>query len=125
MRLIYIAGQYNNDTFAGIDRNIKIADALGQEIVKRFGQQGVFVIIPHNNTPLHWKGIQSDEWFYEATLSLLRKCDACVVVPGSEKTSIGTQGEIKYCQENEVPYFMGDQVGLRLFKAWLNRMRLD
>jgi nucleoside 2-deoxyribosyltransferase len=119
MKLIYVAGSYTSETFAGVDRNIKIADALGQEIVKRFGQRGVFVSIPHNNTPLHWEGIQSGEWFYEATMELLKRCDAMIYVPGDFDSSLGTKNEVLHCQKNQKPYFCGDEDGLERFDEWL------
>ena len=80
MYLCYIAGAYTDPSFANVDKNIKAADALGQQVVKRFGKEGVMVLIPHNNTPLHWDGIQSGEWFYDATMELLKRCDVCIYV---------------------------------------------
>jgi nucleoside 2-deoxyribosyltransferase len=123
MILVYVAGKYTDETFAGVDRNIKIADALGQEIVKRFGQQGVFVSIPHNNTPLHWDGIQDAQWFYDATMELLKRCDAMIHVPGDQDRSTGTKNEIVYCMTNGVPFFSGDEEGLEEFGAWLKSIQ--
>lgn len=120
MILVYVAGKYTDETFAGIDRNIKIADALGMEIVKRFGGQGVFVIIPHNNTPLHWDGVQSAQYFYDATLEMLKRCDAMIHVPGDQERSTGTRNEIKYCLENSIPMFDGTEDGFEEFQQWLN-----
>ena len=120
MILIYIAGKYTDKTFAGVDRNIKIADALGQKVVRQFGRLDVFVMIPHNNTPLHWDGIQPNEWFYDATIELLNRCDAMVYVDGDELRSHGTRGEIDFCIKNNKPYFPGSELGFAEFEEWLN-----
>ena len=124
MKLVYIAGKYTDKTFAGVDRNIKIADALGMQVVKRFGKvgQGVMVMIPHNNTPLHWEGAQDGQWFYDATMELLKRCDACIYVPGDNSPHIspGTANEIKYCLDNGKPAFSGDETGLHAFARWLD-----
>lgn len=124
MLLIYIAGAYSADTFAAIQENINRADALGREVVGRFGRRndGVFVSIPHNNTPLNWDGIQSGKWFYKATMELLKRCDAMIYVPGDEECSTGTADEILHCQKNCKPYFCGDRVGLAEFNVWLTGM---
>ena len=119
MILVYVAGKYTGRTFADIDRNIKTADALGQEIVWRYGKEGVFVSIPHNNTPLHWEGIQSPEWFYEATMELLKRCDAMIYVPDHEYKSLGTKNEIAYCKRVSKAYFRGDEEGFKEFEQWL------
>lgn len=121
MNLIYIAGAYTGTSFADTFHNISIADSLGREVVSRFGKvgQGVMVSIPHNNTPLHWDGIQDPEWFYGATMELLKRCDAMIYVPGDEGRSVGTKNEIEHCKKTGKSYFRGDGEGFAEFRQWL------
>lgn len=120
MHCIYIAGKYTGSCAWEVKKNILKAELLGAEVVSKFGNihGGVMVIIPHTNTA-HWEGLQSDEWFYKATMELLKRCDAMIYVPGDQDRSYGTKMEILHCQETNKPYFPGDQNGLADFLEWL------
>jgi len=120
MILCYIAGKYTDTDQYKVKQNIYWADLLGMEVVRKFGKTGpgVMVMVPHTNTA-HWEGVQDDEWFYEATEELLKRCDAMIYVPGDEERSRGTKQEIDFCVENGKPYFRGDVAGLKEFEHWL------
>lgn len=123
MIVVYIAGKYTDTTQWKVKQNIQRAEALGAEIVERFGKvgQGVMVIIPHTNTA-HWEGLQDDQWFYDATMELLRRSDVCVHVPGDQHRSKGTRLEIADCANTGKPVFEGNDAGLERFRQWLTNL---
>lgn len=114
MKVIYIAGKYTDAHAYLVKQNIQRAEALGMEVAR----MGASVIVPHTNTA-HWEGVQSDQWFYDATLELLKRCDALVYVPGDIERSTGTRNEVQYCKDNRVPFFCGNEAGLDEFHKWL------
>lgn len=118
MIVVYVAGKYTDMAQYKVKKNIWRAEELGMEIVRRFGSQHVMVIVPHTNTA-HWEGIQSDEWFYEATEELLRRSDACIYIPGDLEKSRGTKQEYDHCVKNNKPVFCGDEAGLVEFGNWI------
>jgi hypothetical protein len=114
MKVVYVAGSYTADHAYQVKLNIQRAEALGMKVAK----MGAVPLTPHCNTA-HWEGLQSPQWFIDATKELLKRCDAMIVVPKGHDTSVGTQGEIAHCQENNVPWWYGDEAGLVRFQAWL------
>lgn len=118
MIVVYVAGAYTADCAYKVKQNIWLAEQLGMKIVERFGHRGVMVIVPHTNTA-HWEGIQSDEWFYEATEELLNRSDVLIAEPKRGENSRGTSQEIQHCLDTDKPYFWGTTKGLDLFSEWL------
>ncbi len=102
--VVYVAGPYRARTRAQVSVNIQSARAVGLLAIRN----GWSAVIPHANTgdlDLHAPDITDDFWL-AATLELMRRCDAVVLVPGYE-TSEGTQGEIAEAKRLGIPVFIG------------------
>jgi nucleoside 2-deoxyribosyltransferase len=119
MLVVYVAGKYTDDSPYKVKQNIFNAELLGMKIVEMFGSQGVMVIVPHTNTA-HWEGIQSEEWFYQATEELLKRSDACIYIEGDIERSKGTRNEVAYCTRVKKPVFAGNAEGFEAFSRFLD-----
>lgn len=101
MKLIYIAGSYTADEPYKVKTNIMKADLLAMDV--ELLNLEAFPICPHTNTA-HHEGTRPGTYFIAGTLELSRRCDAILVVPGSEN-SIGTKGEIRDAHRRGAPVF--------------------
>lgn len=91
MKVIYVAGPYRAATREGVELNIQAAKRVGLLVAKL----GASPIIPHMNTA-HLDAVDpsiGDEYWLAATMELMRRCDAVVLVPGWENSE-GTLAEI-------------------------------
>lgn len=113
MKLVYVAGPFRAPTPEGVFGNILRAEAVGYEVAKL----GASPVIPHANTrSLH---SHIDEAFMlEATLELMRRCDALVLVEGWQESQ-GTRDEM--CEA----HFLGLPVFYTLLglKNWLEGLK--
>lgn len=97
--LVYIAGPYRAEHPYQIQQNINNAWNTGVEICKL----GYYPVVPHLST-MHMEGLGTPEFFIEATLEVMRRCDAVLVCPNFEKSK-GTLGEIKEANKLGIPVF--------------------
>lgn len=109
MRLVYVAGKFRSPTDEGREANIRRAEAMGLEVAKL----GASPVIPHANTR-HLHSHVPEEFMLEATLELMRRCDAVILTEGWRE-SAGTRDEI--CEA----HWLGIPVFYTLFglKSWL------
>lgn len=98
MRMIYVAGPYRSDTPEGVQLNIKSAQMVGARVAS-LGWQPV---VPHNMSA----GLEAlgDEYWLDATMELMLRCDGVVLIPGHE-TSEGTQAEILEALSRDMPVY--------------------
>lgn len=100
MPVVYVAGPYRAKSQSGVDMNITAAKHIGLLAIRK----GWAPIIPHANT----QGLDlcdptiSDEFWLAATMELMRRCDAVVLVPGWEASS-GTLAEIAEARRLSLP----------------------
>lgn len=102
MPTVYVAGPYRHLERAGIEQNIRNALAIGLLCCRK----GWSPIIPHSNTA-HLDAVDptiGDEFWLAATMELMRRCDAVVLVPGWQE-SIGTRAEIQEAQIRGIPVY--------------------
>lgn len=99
MRIIYVAGPYRGDSESRVWANIMAA----RDIAIRVWQLGYVAICPHLNTML-FGGELPDSAYLQGDLEIIARCDAIVLVPGWE-TSAGTQAEIEYAQQLDIPVY--------------------
>lgn len=102
MPVVYVAGPYRAKTVQGIELNIQSARRVGIEAARR----GWSPIIPHANTG-HMDQVAPelpDEFWLEATLETMRRCDAVVLCPGWAR-STGTLGEIEEAKRLGLPIY--------------------
>lgn len=96
MPVVYIAGSYRSPTREGVELNIQAARNVGLHCARR----GWAPIIPHANTA-HLDAIDpaiGDQFWLDATMAMMERCDALVLVPGWGK-SVGTKAEVRRAGE--------------------------
>jgi hypothetical protein len=86
MKLVYVAGPYRGD----VENNVKKAEEVAGQLAKA----GVFFICPHSNGFPHEHLKLPDDYWCDATMEILKRCDA-ILVQGNFKTSRQTWEEIK------------------------------
>ena len=100
MLLVYVAGPYNGD----IKGNIENAEKKSIELIRA----GFAVITPHKNTAGYEK-YEDNEITYQTwidmDLIILSRCDILYVLKNSE-TSKGTQIEIGFAEERNIPIIL-------------------
>lgn len=109
MKVVYIAGPFSADNPWLIELNIREAE----KVAYRVAELGASPLCPHSNTG-SFKGTLSYEFWIEATIALLRRCDAVLMVNGWGN-SRGSVGEHKAAIDLGIPVFYG----LEEFASWL------
>jgi len=123
LKVIYIAGPYTGTThdhnsFAEIHANIMHARANAIDVM-RLG--GCIALTPHLNAfhmELDFCGDQ--DFWYNADLELLRRCDAVFLVPGWEKSK-GANLEKDFAEKNRIPVF----TDLEHLRIWLEQLPFE
>jgi hypothetical protein len=87
VKLVFIAGPYTAPTAWDIEQNIRNAESVAYKIAMGGGMP----VCPHSNTRF-FHGLLTPEFWYEGTLSLLRRCDA-VMMFGMWRESKGARLE--------------------------------
>lgn len=120
MPVVYVAGPFRAQIAYDIEQNIRAAEALGLEVCR----MGGVAVVPHTQYRF-FQGALPDEFWLEATLELLRRCDAIVLLPTWQKSS-GARGEHDEAVRLNLPVFhagYGEPVrhdsGLPL-SVWIN-----
>ena len=99
MKLIYIAGPFRGANAWEVHQNCNRAEAMAFEVF----ELGAVALCPHNNTR-NFDGTFDEPFWLEATLELMRRCDAVLVLPDSENSK-GTKGEIAEATKLGIPVF--------------------
>lgn len=102
MRLIYIAGPYTALTAADVAENVQRARRVADR-VNRDGGGRCFAVTPH----FLGSGIEDSgdpQFWYDATMAVLRRCDAVALVDGWEKSK-GALEEVAEADRLGLPVF--------------------
>lgn len=99
MRVVYIAGPFRAPTAWGIEQNVRAAEATAF----RVASMGFAPLCPHANTRF-FHGTLTDAFWLEATMELLRRCDAVMLSEGWDNSS-GTKAEIREAERLGIPVF--------------------
>ena len=99
MKVIYIAGKYTAPDKKTKKNNIKFDEKTAQQVWKR----GMAAICPHLNTK-NWDNMIETEEFLEGYLSIVKKCDA-VLMLNNWKDSEGAEAEHWLATTYNVPVF--------------------
>lgn len=99
MSLVYVAGPFRGATRWHVRQNTIMAERIGFEVM----QQGFFPVIPHTMTE-NFDGQQTDQFWLDGTLELMRRCDAVLAVPPYTRSE-GTKAEIAEAKRLGIPVF--------------------
>ena len=106
---IYIAGAYTAPDAWGVEQNVRRAESLAYEVAKL----GAMPVCPHTN--LRYMCYEIATFMYPATLELMRRCDAVLMVEGWEQ-STGACGEYEEAGLLKMPRFWT----LNGLRGWLS-----
>jgi hypothetical protein len=100
-RLIYIAMPYSAPTKQGIADNIEAARSFVRDYIPR--DPHILPVLPHN-LGLGIECIGDDQYWYDATASVLLQCDAMIAGPGWEDSK-GCHKEVKLAIRHHIQCF--------------------
>ncbi len=81
---VYIAGKFTAPTPAETLAHIERAEAVAAEIISQTEQ--LVVLVPHSLGRSFISGPGSPAYWYAATMSLLDRCDAILMLPGWDES---------------------------------------
>ena len=96
---IYVAGPYRHAVRWQQELQIREAEKVGFAIAR----MGAVPVIPHTMYR-HFDGTLIDGYWLDATLSLLARCDAMILV-GDWERSQGSVGEVAAAKADKIPTF--------------------
>ena len=99
MKVVYIAGRFSAPDQWQRARNVRAAETLAFAVA----EVGAMPLNPLNNTH-NFYGTLTEEFWYDGTLELLRRCDAVILVPGWDGSK-GVQAEIDEALARKMPLF--------------------
>ena len=99
MRTVYVAGPFRADSAWDIEFNIRSAEAIGLQVARLGGVP----VVPHAMYRFY-TGALPDQFWLDATLEVLRRCDAILLCPRWEK-SFGSRGEKAEAERLGLPVF--------------------
>jgi hypothetical protein len=117
MKLVYIAGPFRGASAWDIENNIRRAEVVGFGVA----QLGAAPVIPHTMYRF-WDGTQTAQFWLDATMDLLRRCDAIVMCEGWE-ASEGSRAERQEALRMGLQVFYhepgGENAYISTLKGWI------
>lgn len=116
MFVIYVAGPFRAPDGWEVACNVHRAEQAGREVARL----GAVPLIPHS-IGARMAGTETDVYWIRATLELMHRADAVLVLPGYEQ-SIGTLGEIKEARSAGLPLFLpvSDHPDFDSLRDWIS-----
>lgn len=99
MRVIYIAGPYRAATPREVELNIRMAETAMHDVV----QLGLYPMCPHTMTR-YFDGTGTDQYWLDATLAIMERCDAVYMVPGWQRSE-GSRAEYAAALAQGMPVY--------------------
>lgn len=100
MKVVYICGAFSAPTAWLVEQNVRRAE----EHALKVAELGAAPLCPHTNTR-SFHGTITPEFWYNATLELLRRCDVLILAPGWETSIVGVLVELREARKLEIPVF--------------------
>lgn len=115
VKLVYVAGKYTSEHAYQVDENIDKSKHLARQV----SLLGALGVSPHCVSG-HAGGIQDYDWWIAATLKLMLRCDAVLMMEGW-RDSKGS------CGEHEMAFRIGMPVFYTLdeVKYWLEDLKAE
>ena len=110
MKVVYIAGPYRAKDAWQREQNIRRAE----EAAFLVAEAGMVPLCPHTMTR-YFDGTITDDYWLAATMALLERCDAVLLLPGWEQ-SVGSRAEVRRARESRIALFLA----LDELKAWFD-----
>jgi len=99
IKMVYVACALTADTEFERNLNIQAARHVGYKLSKA----GFYPVMPTVNTE-GFENANTIDFWYEATLELLRRCDIVYVVNGSHD-STGVEDELAEARKIRIPFY--------------------
>jgi Domain of unknown function (DUF4406) len=99
MILVYIAGPFTAPDVWGVECNIRQAEEWGFKIARC----GFVPVIPHTMYRF-FHGTITEKFWYMATLELMERCDAVLLIPGWQESK-GAEKEKETAEILEIPIY--------------------
>jgi len=105
MIVVYLAGPFRGHNAYEVYRNVQMAEAVMHEVILRGQAHNVnlAVLCPHSMSA-HFDKTFTDQYWIDATLELLRRCDRVLMLRGWEK-SVGALGEKAEAERRSIPVY--------------------
>lgn len=105
MKAIYVAGPFTAPTPWLIENNVRRAEELSLRVC---ALGNIVALCPHTMYRF-FHGMETAEYWYAATLELLRRCDGIILLNGWGQ-STGAVGEREEAVRMGIPIFTEDQL---------------
>ena len=103
MKVIYICGPYSHESAWQREQNIRRAEDVAYQVA----QLGCSPLCPHTNMGRSFWGTQTPEFWYQATMELMKRCDAIMTVKGWQ-SSRGATREVAAAEHRPVFHDMAE-----------------
>jgi hypothetical protein len=117
MWVLYIAGPFTADTPWLIENHVRRAEELSLKVC---ALGGVVALCPHTMYRFFHR-METSQYWYEATLELLRRCDGIVLIHGWE-LSKGSVEEHKEATKLGLRVFHENE--LELIREWVSKEKV-
>lgn len=111
MKVVYVAGPLTGKDMWEVRQNVHLAEDWGMAIA----ELGGVPLMPTSNTE-HFYGTLTPEFWYAATIELLKRCDAIFLIEGWTRSK-GAVAEREEAQNLGIPIF--DYRDISEFEKWL------
>lgn len=115
MKTLYIAGPFRGPTAWDVRCNVHRAEQKAAELIgiaAEFGQ-AVAVLVPHS-LGANFNGTMTNEYWLEATMEWLRRCDAVFMLDGWSRSQGATAERAEAMRLGKPVFFNPDDVVLWL-----------
>jgi hypothetical protein len=95
--VVYVIGPYRGANAWEVENNIRQAEIVSMRAATR----GFVPLCPHTMFR-YFNGTLTEQWWLDATLKLLERCDAATCAP-RWKESEGSRAEVDWCRTHNIP----------------------